>query len=197
MKRAFAVGSLLLSVVMLAGCVRIPAGVTDGQGSAHTTAPTTGESTASVSMTSTGGPTTTATVKPVAPQDQPQGVAAPSHVLHGPKVGSPERKAILDALRPPIEATLHQPVVFKCDHFMVESGWAFVRGTPIRPDGRKIDYGKTKYQAAIADGFFDDGFAALLHYREGAWHVTKWEIGATDVAWEPWADDYGAPRTIF
>ena len=81
--------------------------------------------------------------------------------------------------------------------FNVGFGWAFVRGTPVRPDGGKIDYRKTKYKTALDEGFFDDGFAALMHFKGGAWYVTKWEIGATDVAWEPWAHDYGVPRPIF
>ena len=128
---------------------------------------------------------------------QPVTPAEPQAALHTPKPGSPERVAILNALRPKVEADLHQRVAFKCDVFRVESGWAFITGVPVQPDGSKIDYSKTKFESALKQGFFDNGFAALLHYAGGAWHVSKWEVGATDVAWEPWPDETGAPKSLF
>jgi len=196
MKRTLAFGALvMLAAVGLVGCIRLPS--IPGQGHPAATVPAGTQTTTPVSTTSTLGPDAVATATPATTGQQPSANAVPSAALHTPKIGSAERKAILDTLRPPVQSTLHQPVVFKCDVFKVELGWAFVRGTPVRPDGGKIDYRKTKYKAALDEGFFDDGFAALLRFKSGSWHITKWEIGATDVAWEPWADDYGAPRAIF
>lgn len=121
---------------------------------------------------------------------------APKAALHHPGYSDPERKAILDALRVPVQRELKQKVVFKVDRIAVQDGWAFVYGQPLRPDGGEIDYSRTKYQQAIDEGFFDDNYSALLRYR-GGWRVVTYDIGATDVVWEPWADSYGAPKAIF
>src|SRR5262245_32169727 len=43
-----------------------------------------------------------------------------------PEKGSPERKAIVDALRVPVERKLRQEVIFKIDHLKVMNGWAFL-----------------------------------------------------------------------
>jgi hypothetical protein len=114
-----------------------------------------------------------------------------------PAPGSAERKALLDALREPVEKDLGQEVVFKIDHIGVQEGWAFVRGVPQRPDGSEVDYTKTKYQEARDLGAFDDGFSALLRKSDGKWKVVIYSIGATDVVWEPWREEYKAPAAIF
>lgn len=49
---------------------------------------------------------------------------------HVPEKGSAERKAILDALRVPVEKQLKQPVIFKIDHLKVQNNWAFLTGRP-------------------------------------------------------------------
>jgi hypothetical protein len=122
---------------------------------------------------------------------------APSPRQHVPPVGSGERSLILQTLNLPIQSALRQPVTFECDVFEVMGPWAFVRGIPRRPGGKPVDYSKTGYGQDIADGFFEDGFSALLHFRSGSWRVVTWEIGATDAAWAPWAEQYGAPPAIF
>ena len=60
--------------------------------------------------------------------------------LHTPERGSEERKAIMDALRPPVEKKLRQQVIFKVDHLKVQNGWAFLIGKPQRLDGTAVDY---------------------------------------------------------
>ena len=114
-----------------------------------------------------------------------------------PAPGSPMRKAVLDALRVPVEKELGQAVVFKVDVLRVQGDWAFVRGVPQRPDGGAIDYTRTPYQEVRELGAFDDNFSALLRKDDGKWVVVVHSIGATDVAWEPWSDEYKAPKTIF
>jgi hypothetical protein len=124
-------------------------------------------------------------------------VAVGAQKPHTPPPGSAERKAILDTLRAPVEKELDQKVVFKIDHFAVLGEWAFVRGVPQRPDGTAVDYSRSRYQEAIDEGVFDDWFCALLRKRGGEWNVVTYSIGATDVAWEPWSEEHGAPRAIF
>jgi hypothetical protein len=114
-----------------------------------------------------------------------------------PAPGSAERKAIADALRAPVEKELKQKVVFKIDHLKVSGEWAFLRGVPQRPGGGKVDYNATPYRRRIEDGVFDDWICALLRRRAGKWQVVKYVIGATDVVYEGWGEEYEAPSEIF
>ena len=114
-----------------------------------------------------------------------------------PAAGSPERKAIADALRAPVERELRQKVVFKIDELKLKDGWAFLRGVPQKPGGGEVDYGATPYKQRIDDGVFDDGIVALLRRKAGKWQVVKYVIGATDVPYVTWDKDYKAPAALF
>ena len=114
-----------------------------------------------------------------------------------PAKGSAERKGILDALRVPVQRELNTKVQFKIDSIKTQSGWAFIRGVPQQTSGAKIDYSKTKYAEQVRQGMFDDWIGALLRKKNGKWTVVTYVIGATDVAYEPWPKQYGAPRAIF
>jgi hypothetical protein len=124
------------------------------------------------------------------------GVAS-AQEAHTPAPGSAERKAIADALRVPVEKELRQKVVFKIDHLKVSGEWAFLRGVPQRPGGGKVDYSATPYRQRIDDGIFDDWICALLRKKAGKWQTVKYVIGATDVAYEGWDEEYKAPSSIF
>ena len=125
------------------------------------------------------------------------GVARAQGGTTSPAPGSPERRAIADALRAPVERELKQKVVFKIDRLKVKDGWAFLRGVPQRPDGGRVDYGSTPYSEAIEQGAFDDAIVALLRKKAGKWQVVKYVIGATDVPYVTWDKDYKAPSAIF
>jgi len=114
-----------------------------------------------------------------------------------PKANSAERKLILDALRSPVESELKKTVLFKVDHLKALGEWAFMRGVPLRPDGKKMDYKGTPYEEAIKEGIFDDWICALLRREKGKWRVVIYTIGATDVAYEGWDEEYKAPKEIF
>jgi hypothetical protein len=114
-----------------------------------------------------------------------------------PVAGSSERKAIMESLRGPIERDLKQRVVFKVTHLKVQGAWAFIQGMPEQPGGKAIDYRGTEYEEAINAEAFDDGFSALLQRRGGKWKVRIYIIGATDVPYEGWDKEYGAPSEIF
>src|SRR5215207_2297623 len=81
--------------------------------------------------------------------------------VHEPEKGSAERKAILDALRIPVEGDLKQRVVFNTDNFKVSGNWAFVSGSPQTPDGGRPNYSTTKFAAAVDSGAFDNNFFGL------------------------------------
>jgi len=114
-----------------------------------------------------------------------------------PPPGDPERQALMDALRTPVERELRKRVIFKVDHLKVQDGWAFMRGVPLHPDSSPMDYRGTPYQQAIDDGVFDDWICALLRWQRGTWRVKQYVIGATDVVYADWSRRFGAPPGIF
>jgi hypothetical protein len=123
--------------------------------------------------------------------------SASAQVVHTPEKGSPERKAILEALRTPVERELKQKIVFVAENFNVLGTWAFIGGTPQTPDGGRPDYSITKYSAAADSGAFDDNFFALLKKTAGKWKAVIYRIGCTDVCYAEWWKQYGAPKTVF
>lgn len=124
-------------------------------------------------------------------------ITASAQSAYTPEKGSPERKAILDALRIPVERDLKQKVVFVADNFKVQGTWAFVSGTPQNSSGGDPDYSKTKYADQVDSGAFDNNFFALLRKTGGKWKVTHYLIGCTDVCYLDWWSRYKAPKAIF
>ena len=114
-----------------------------------------------------------------------------------PKEGGAERKAIMDALRKPVEAKLKQKVIFVISNLKAQNGWAFLVGTPQQPDGKPIDYKITPYREAYEDGAFDNSLSALLRKQGDLWRVVALDIGSTDVVWEDWDKRYKALSAIF
>jgi hypothetical protein len=121
----------------------------------------------------------------------------PQSTTHTPERNSIERKQILDALRSPVESKLKKTVVFKVDHLKASGDWAFMRGVPQQPGGKRMDYEGTSYEGAIKDGAFDDWICALLRKEKNKWRVVVFVIGATDVAYEGWDKEFNAPSDIF
>jgi hypothetical protein len=110
---------------------------------------------------------------------------------------SPARKAMLDALRIPLEKDLAQRVIFRIHDLRTRAGWVFVSAQPLQPDGTPIDYLKTHYKAMIDEYAFDDHVDALLYFDQTDWFVKIWELGSTDVPWEPWGARFGTPPGLF
>ena len=117
--------------------------------------------------------------------------------VKAPEKGSPERKAILDALRIPVEKNLKQKVVFVADNFNVYGNWAFVGGTPQGLHGGAPNYSKTDYADAVKSGAFDNNFFALLKKTSGRWKVITYAIGCTDVCYADWWSRFKAPKKVF
>ena len=108
------------------------------------------------------------------------GAAAPS---------SAERKAVLDALRPAVEAKVGPNVEFVVALLRVEEGWAFIIADPQRKGGKPIDGWRI-----FGDDFGNmDGLRvdAVLKLERGRWRVIDYAIGATDV----WYCDVG-PKNL-
>ena len=117
--------------------------------------------------------------------------------VHEPEKGSAERKAILDALRIPVERDLKQRVAFSADHFKVSGNWAFVSGSPQTPAGGRPDYSTTIFAAAVESGAFDNNFFGLLKRSAGKWKTVAVAIGCTDVCFLDWPQKYRAPKAVF
>jgi hypothetical protein len=64
-----------------------------------------------------------------------------------PQPGSPERKAILDGLRPAFEKAFGKPVEFKVSSLRVAAGFAWVVVHPQRPNG--VPIGKSEWDRAV------------------------------------------------
>jgi hypothetical protein len=111
-----------------------------------------------------------------------QGIGATA----APAPGSAQRRAILDALRPSIEAQIGPDVEFVVRQIRVIRGWAFVLADPQRKGGAAIDGHR------YFPDFDDMGgltVTALLRYRNHHWNLVEQAIGATDV----WFCDRGPP----
>lgn len=117
--------------------------------------------------------------------------------VYTPEKGSAERKAILDALRVPVEKELKQKIVFATEHFKVSGAWAFLGGDPQSSNDGKPDYRGTPYQEAIDADMFDNNFFAILKKSGGKWKVVHYAIGCTDVCYADWWSRYKAPKAIF
>jgi hypothetical protein len=123
--------------------------------------------------------------------------AVSAQSTYEPPKGSPERKAILDALRVPVERDLKQKIVFVADDFKVHGNWAFVGGRPQTASGGRPDYSRTQYADAVDSGAFDNNLFALLRKTGGKWKVTTYAIGCTDVCYADWWRRYRAPKAVF
>lgn len=108
-----------------------------------------------------------------------------------PSQGSAQRRAILDALRPPVERRLGGPVEFVVRQIRVRDGWALVIADPQRPGGGQID-GRRYFGD---DWEFMDGLSVngILRFSGGRWRLIDHAIGPTDV-WYCGVD--GPPRAL-
>lgn len=123
--------------------------------------------------------------------------AALAQSVSEPEKSSPERTAILNALRVPVEKALKQKIQFSVQTIKVQGNWAFVNGEPQNSSGEKPDYSNTEFQEAMDEGMFDNNFQALLKKTGGKWKVVTYAIGCTDVCWLGWEEEFKAPKAIF
>lgn len=104
-----------------------------------------------------------------------------------PKAGSTERKAIMDALRVPVQKTTKFPVIFRVGSLKVQNGWALLQGNALHKNGKTID-----------DKFLWGEMAALLRKEGPKWKVLHWgfatDISVIDEAKKKYPK---APRAIF
>ena len=107
----------------------------------------------------------------------------------------PQREAILDAIRPAVEARMRGPVEFVVLQMRIQNDWGFVSAKPQRPGGAAIDPATTSFAKEIE---MMDGLdtLALVQYKNGRWNLIDKSIGATDAWFTTWTKMYGVPRAV-
>jgi hypothetical protein len=132
------------------------------------------------------------------------GVAVVMTVLSGPTLaltfrepakGSAERVAIMDTLRPAVEAEMRGPVEFVVTTIRVTPNWAFVQVEPQRPGGGVIDPEQTGFagETDMMDGLTVYG---LMGFQAGRWNLIDHMVGPTDVGYAVWQQRYGVPPAL-
>ncbi len=121
----------------------------------------------------------------------PQAYAAASPAsVYSPAKGNPERKAILDTVRPLAEQDLGKPVEFVVGELNISGNWAFVALQAQRPGGGAIDAYKTPFAARNGEeavSMFDCCHVeAVLRKEQGIWRVMESGVGTTDVWYTGW-----------
>jgi hypothetical protein len=112
-----------------------------------------------------------------------------------PGPGSPERKAILDTVRIPVEKVMEQKIVFVVQNLKVQGTWAFVDGYFQRPDGSEPILDGTIFDGD--EDIFENNFFGLLRKTGGKWRLTTHAISCTDICYSDWWRRYKAPKAIF
>ncbi|WP_249696183.1 hypothetical protein [Stappia sp. WLB 29] len=100
-----------------------------------------------------------------------------------PARGTPERVALMDAVRPLVEVRVGGPVEFVVVRLQVAGDWAFAILDPQHPGGARIDPARTIYGE---DSEYMDGLRtyALLVNANGRWNIVDYAVGPTDAFWD-------------
>ncbi|MCX6868772.1 MAG: hypothetical protein NTV46_21730 [Verrucomicrobia bacterium] len=106
---------------------------------------------------------------------------------HTPAPGTPERKAICDAMREYVIAANKKPFaytfLFKVDYMRVDGDYAGFEGNPVKADG-----------SPLPDGVLPDmAYVLFLKKKNGAWKVVS-DLSRSDV---PSAEEAGEIRRTF
>ncbi|WP_395644568.1 hypothetical protein [Terricaulis sp.] len=110
-----------------------------------------------------------------------------------------ERAPLDTALSASLAVDLGQPVQLRIDHARVDGDWAWVIAEPFKPGGLAlIDWSTTHYAEQASLGMMDGGTTyALLQRLDGVWTVKQFVVGPTDAPWVGWAQQYGAPASLW
>jgi len=105
-----------------------------------------------------------------------------------PKPGSRARKAIMDALRGPVQKRVGRRVIFVVGHLKIQNGYAFLHANARRPDGKELS----------KDYLWGELAALLRRKSNGTWVVLHWGFGTDTGPMETAKRRYpNAPRAIF
>lgn len=112
------------------------------------------------------------------------------------EAGDAARTAILKAARGPAETDLGRPIRFAVDRLNREGEWAFLVATMQDPYGRPVNFEGTPLAEAAANGAVSHRYVALLKSNGRSWTVIAHLVGPTDMGWNNWASEFGAPPAL-
>jgi hypothetical protein len=120
------------------------------------------------------------------PPSRAAAIAATETKPHTPKIGSPERKAILKVMRAEVAADQkredpahpYPPAVFTILHFNVQGDWAFVDAT-MKPD------------------YAENAVMAVLQRVQGKWQIKSFSLADDVTHYGKLAKKLAAPRSLF
>lgn len=135
---------------------------------------------------------------PMAAKAEPAPVVVSQNAARAVPTGDPQRRVLLDTIRPAVEQRVGQPVQFMVDVLRTQGDWAFFAGSVQQPNGRPIDFSRTSYAEQLEEGMFDGpGTYALLRRVGGRWRLVDFVVGPTDVYYLGWPDQFGVPMSLF
>lgn len=112
--------------------------------------------------------------------------------------GDPDRRLLLDAIRPTLARLTDGPVHFGVHTLRRFGEFAFGVLQPRRPERQPIDWAETRYRDRMQDGNFRNGITFVLWRRlAGGWKVEEYALGVADAAWMGWRQRYGLPQAMF
>ena len=114
-----------------------------------------------------------------------------------PARGTTERKAIMDAARGPVSNDIGQTVIFVAKVLNSDGHWAYLQAKPVQPNGKPLNWNKTRYAADWQADVMSDTVMVLLAKQNGQWQTVDHIVGPTDVFWYGWIDQYGLPQALF
>jgi hypothetical protein len=123
----------------------------------------------------------------------PPALEAPSESVEA------ESTSLAALLAPTISEEIGVPVTLQVRHLAVMNEWAWLIADPRQADGAALDWSASNLASAYENGAMDESGAtyALFTRENGAWRVVAYTIAPTDVAWESWPEQYGAPALLF
>lgn len=120
----------------------------------------------------------------------------PAWAESGVDPGSPAGEAVVAPAVAALQAELGKPATLAVQAINISGPWAFVYAGIRGADGQTFDFRGTALAEAAAEGFVSRTYAALLNRRGDQWSVTTQAVGPTDVAWQDWPQQYGAPASL-
>jgi hypothetical protein len=112
--------------------------------------------------------------------------------------GDPDRRLLLDAIRPTLARLTDGPVQFGVRELRRFGEFAFGVLQPHRPERQPIDWAGTRARDRLQDPNFREGLTFVLWRRlAGGWKVEEYAVGAPDTVWMSWRQRFALPQVMF